>query len=228
MIAVATLLVAVVGATFAYFTASTSGGNVSGATTTAKTVKMAQVGLSAQPDGTSSNKIYPGTMNFVGASLTASITNQDELGDDSKSYEVTYTIKGKVNLSEAFSSQVKWRLYRVTSSKSTTAVTCEEVSAVGADAELHYSQKCTEDESFVDTGDYPDTKTLVSSGLASNQGNNEISVTEEKIKTGETAYYYLVVEYENTESPQDDDKDKTITLSLDSFTATGTAEVKAS
>ena len=103
VIAVATLLVAVVGATFAYFTAtSTTGGNET--TTSATTAQLATLSWTAEETGRSP-QVYPGFKAFQAYTLAAG-------GTGSARYQLTLT----ANVDPAFKSgDVTYSIYKATS-----------------------------------------------------------------------------------------------------------------
>lgn len=218
VIAVATLLVAVVGATFAYFTATaTPSGN--GDTSEATTATMASVKLTASTAGNSENKVYPGTKNYAGMHVKASKEGTDTANDN---YEITYTVKGTVTLGSAFTAgTVEYTLYRVDTTAVEEVVTCpgptENATATGT----QYTENCTLASELGE-----DQKIAAGSGTVSGTGAT-INVTGQKLSTnGVTdAYYYLVVEYKNENKDQNADQNKTITVSLDSVEITNTATV---
>ena len=236
MIAIATLLVAVVGATFAYFTATNNATGDAEGTQNAKTAKLTDISFTkSKIDGTQ-NKIYPGTMNSIGAGFVAKV-NENESGGDYK-YEIAYTLTGKVTLSSEFDSAVKWRLYQ-TDSIVESPITCpKEPTTESQDNEIHYTLECTEDETSLIEAN------LVASGVINKEsgsecsassgesGKNQIACGTEatisydgtvEVSTTETKkYYYLVVEYPDTKGDQNSDMDKTITYSIEDIAVTST------
>ena len=103
VIAVATLLVAVVGATFAYFTAtSTTGGNDT--TTSATTAQLATLSWTADETGRSP-QVYPGFKAFQAYTLAAGGTGS-----------ARYQLKLTANVDPAFKSgDVTYSIYKATS-----------------------------------------------------------------------------------------------------------------
>ena len=86
VIAVATLLVAVVGATFAYFTASNSyTGDAAGNVNVNTATESADLVLNVDKVTGSNNIFYPGTKNFVGATASASFKDNNAPDGDRKS-----------------------------------------------------------------------------------------------------------------------------------------------
>lgn len=215
VIAVATLLVAVVGATFAYFTATTGNSGDPSSTGEVQTAKVASVTLKTAAAGTSNTTIYPGTKNYAGMTVVAEKTG-DNAAADTRDYNVTYTLKGEVKLSEAFTAgKVTYSVYR-TESPVSNPVTCQEVTSTGA----KYSQTCTLAEELESATKIVDNQEVSGTGAT-------ISVADQVRSTaGGTYYYYLVVSYENLESDQNADQGKTITASLTTPDITGTEEAE--
>lgn len=214
VIAVATLLVAVVGATFAYFTATSSTDGTGASTGEVDTAEVASVKITKAETGKSTNTIYPGTSNYAGMSLTAS-----KEGSDTAEYDITYTLNGTVTLSEAFTAgTVSYKVYRSTTAVD-TPVSCTEPVAKPSATGTQYSQSCTLAEGLTSPGEE------VASGTVS-ETSASISVTDQKLSTsGNTQYYYyLVVSYENKEEDQNADQNKTITASLTDVSITNTAK----
>lgn len=218
VIAVATLLVAVVGATFAYFTATASTSGDGDSTGTVNTATVANIGLTSAAAGHSDDMIYPGTMNYAAMSVVPTKT-----GTDDAEYTLTYTVSGNVTLSEAFEAgSVYYTVYRTTTAAA-TPVSCEDVVAAPGATGTQYSQSCTISTDLTDSGEIVQARTAVTGTTA------DINITGETLTTnsGTTYYYYLVVEYPNTSSDQNADQQKTITASLTGVDITNTAQVGA-
>ncbi len=222
MIAVATLLVAVVGATFAYFTATTATQGTPENKSSVETTKLANIKLTATETSKSTNTVWPGTMNYVGVSVAASVEGENP---DEKEYTVTYDIVGKVSteVEGTFNNQIKYRLYEVNEAISGSGVSdvvnCEKVVPVEDGTTLQYSQTCTEN-SKLEEGE------KVAEGiLNSGEETIEVKAEDKTINTGETKYYYLVVEYTNNAGgPQNEDQGKKINIELTTITAKSTVE----
>lgn len=216
VIAVATLLVAVVGATFAYFTATTSTTGDGASTGEVDTAEVASVKLTKAETGKSTTTIYPGTTNYAGMSITAS-----KEGSDAAEYDITYTLSGTVTLSEAFTKgAVSYKVYRTTTPVE-TPVTCTDPTATPSATGTQYSQECTVDNTMTTSG------TEVASGTVDGT-TASISISEQELSTsGNTQYYYyLVVSYEKKNEDQNDDQGKTITASLTDVSITNTAKAE--
>lgn len=91
VIAVATLLVAVVGATFAYFTATATNDGDGSSTGVVNTATVASVKLTTADAGKSQRTVYPGTMNYAAMSVVGSkdVTGTATVDTD---YNMTYTV----------------------------------------------------------------------------------------------------------------------------------------
>lgn len=104
VIAVATLLVAVVGATFAYFTATSSTTDGNEATTSATTAQLATLSWTADETGRSP-QVYPGFKAFQAYTLAAGGTGS-----------ARYQLKLTANVDPAFKSgDVTYTIYKATS-----------------------------------------------------------------------------------------------------------------
>ena len=215
VIAVATLLVAVVGATFAYFTATSSTDNNASTTGTVNTATVAKVKLTTADVGQTKNTVYPGTMNYAAMSVVAS-----KEGTDSANYTLTYTVNGTVTLGSEFTEgDVYYTVYRTTT-KVDTPVACSPVSTTADPAGTQYSQSCNTTALTSASAEEVKSRTAVEGTSAT------ISIPSQSLTTesGTTYYYYLVVEYENTGSDQNDDQNKTITAELSGVTVDNTAQ----
>lgn len=233
VIAVATLLVAVVGATFAYFTATTQTGTGAGttATDTPTTVGGTNIELApiANVEGAADMK-YPGGKMVVGGKVTASAT-----GDNT--YNMTYTVNAEIDTTALGSStsEVKWTLYEVAdevTGKLVDSCHLDEVVDGNNSNNKNYSYSgCT-----VNTGITSGTPVLgeakeVGTGtISTHTAKTTITATDEAlsgVKAGadQTTVYYLVVEYVNADTNQaGTDAGKAITASIISI-ADGKAAV---
>lgn len=217
VIAVATLLVAVVGATFAYFTATNGTTGYATGTTNVKTAEsVAGVTLNFGKVNPSSNVVYPGTMNYIGATVAAEL----EAGKTG-TYNSTYTLNGSVTLSEAFAFEVNYSLYETSTplAEGQTPVTCDPVANKGTATEIKYSQSCTVNAGL-------GTKIDSASGTIAAGDTTAAIAFSGNVNTGSTKYYYLVVEYPEKDVDQNADAgNKTITLAIDSVVPVGSTPV---
>lgn len=174
VIAIATLLVAVVGATFAYFTATVTTDKADGNnTTTVKTYALAsakmEMGSKVEAAG-----VYPGYK------AVKSVAIKGECPEGNATCEnVNAVITVTPTIASEFGSDVTWKLYK----SNAEAVTCTS-SPVTNGGQYYDSGSCT----------IPEGATLVTSGSTS-------EVTEDVVVTSTTNdTYYLVVDYANNES----------------------------
>lgn len=199
VIAVSTLLVAVVGATFAYFTATTtSQGN--NTTTTVKTQQIAGTDWTATAKKGASPAVYPGYMAYQEYLLDASS------GTTGSKAKYNLSIQGTTDT--AFGEDVTYEVYAVTQSAAPTytftAGTSSQVQVPGGN-EYHYS---IADAAF-DNG--TELKLVKSGTLTATKTAIESDVT---IDGGSKRYYVLVLKYANQEKPQDTQQAKTFTAQL--------------
>lgn len=204
VIAVATLLVAVVGATFAYFTATTTpAGNGGQADVTTTTVGNVDLTMAAT---TVSNELkYPGGYLAVGASVTATDT------DTAYDYDLTYTVNGTITNGTA--TELTWTLYEVSAEVATPISGCTLSETAAGETQYKYTG-CTVATAL--TGG-----TEVKTGTVAASGSETVTATLETLKTsnvGTVTYYYLVVNYPDNGN-QNADQNKTISAELTSVTS---------
>lgn len=215
VIAVATLLVAVVGATFAYFTATTTADGTGAGTSDVGTAKVSGVNLDYEPIENGIKKLeYPGGFAYAGIKL--GLTKQD--ATDTKNYTVSYKVK--MEFKNTTETELTWTLYRAASATEiTNNRTCEVSNAVpeGQSASaVYYAYNCTGDNTYgesVQTGKIaPNTATAT----------EVITTLDESLRTDAATgyYYYLVVDYPNNGN-QNNDQGKVISASI-----TGVSDVK--
>ena len=205
VIAVATLLVAVVGATFAYFTATTTPAG-EGGTSTVTTTTVGNVSLNMAATTVTNELKYPGGYLAVGASVTASDT------DTAYDYNLTYTVNGTITNNTK--TELTWTLYEVASTVATPISGCSlKETANGSETQYEY-QGCTVATAL--TGG-----TKVANGTVDAEGTETVTAALETLKStnaGATTYYYLVVNYPSSGN-QNDDQNKSITATLTNVTS---------
>ena len=218
VIAVATLLVAVVGATFAYFTATNettgSGGTAQGTTSTdlgSTSITMSSDGI----DGVS-NMTYPGGIMVAGAKVEAKVTG-------AQSYNMSYNVNVKIDTTGlgASTSTIKYTLYRVDDNAVAAplikADSCEYHEEQAGTTTKYYYTGCAAADG-IKAGDtvIATEEITVHNGEAT---TDTVSQTIENVTSaGATAYYYLVVEYVNAESDQSTtDAGKSISATIESI-----------
>ena len=226
VIAVATLLVAVVGATFAYFTAANStSGDAAGNVNVNTATEGASLILNVNKVTGSNNVFYPGTKNFVGATASASFKDNNA-PSDGKEYNVSYTLTGKVTLAEAFASTINWSLYETTDDLSSSLITCGAVTQYtpegGETVEGSKTQSCTLAPSLTDAKKVKSG--TIAAGTLTADVTHSGTVTTNGAAAGAPKYYYLVVELPETGADQTADATgKTITIAINSIEQTGAA-----
>ena len=207
VIAVATLLVAVVGATFAYFTA-TNNVTGSGKEATVTTNTVGAVSLETTPGVEIENVAeYPG--GYIVASANVTATDADANND----FNVTYTLNATVNNGTA--TPLNWTMYKLDSALSGEAVTGCKLSTTQVEGKVQYTygESCKLNASFVDGNKVGESGTIEASNAS-----RTIAIEDEELSTasaGETAYYYLVIKYPDTGADQTTgDSGKTITATI--------------
>lgn len=216
VIAIATLLVAVVGATFAYFTAQvnttgTAGNEKVEVKTYALTGVTMERGSKAKSEG-----MYPGSK------LAKDFTIKAECPTDSTTCEDVYTtltitvnnpLKDGSTTDTVFGDHISWKLYKMASK--TDEVTCDAGTTNNAGGKYFVSGvTCTNTEAdkLVAQGTATDTYDITAVGYTD----------AAKGKTQTDDKYYLVVEYVNdTEHDQNGEQGQSfdVTLTYDVKTA---------
>lgn len=221
VIAVATLLVAVVGATFAYFTASTTTGTGTGTAETGETTTLGSTSLDMSTVSTqgASNMSYPGGMMVAAAKVTASVT-----GD--QTYNMTYDVKFEVDTSalSGSTSEIKYTVYRVDSAVSGDLVTgCQYHEEDDVKGKKYYYTDCAAASGILG-GTPVKTETTISKHTAKTTVTISGETFSNVTNAGDEYVYYLVVSYVN-----DDAADQTATDAGKTITAkfTGLANGKS-
>lgn len=182
VIAVATLLVAVVGATFAYFTANVTTTNADRNTTTVTTRTIASATMTLGNEITSATDVLPGYKSF----RTLEIAGAGKEGDQ----KVTATIKLTPTGTENFGTHIKYSIYKVaTASKPTDDIcTASDPQAPGENGQYYDAMTC-------------DTTAL---GTAVDTGILQTAAIEHDIdiEYNSRDTYYVLVEYENVDEDQ--------------------------
>ena len=232
VIAVATLLVAVVGATFAYFTAANStSGDAAGNVNVNTATEGASLVLNVNKVTGSNNVFYPGTKNFVGATASASFKDNNA-PSDGKEYNVSYTLTGSVTLAEAFATDVEWELYETETDLSTGLITCGAITQytptegdnAGTPIEGTKTQSCTLAPSLANDATKKVKSGTISAGTLTSTVTHNGTVRTNGASAGATKYYYLVVTLPEKGSDQSADATgKTITIAIDKIEQTGAA-----
>ena len=208
VIAIATLLVAVVGATFAYFTATITTTNDTNATTEVKTAALTSVSFDYGKTISSTNGVvYPGykdakEMHLVGSCPAGQTDCQD----------VNTTITVTANIDSDFGTDVTWSLY-----ESATPISAVTV-ADGDGYTLSTNGLCATKLNTVNNQYSMDAKCPSFSGSAILTGNATDATGKTKqvtvSKTTDT-YYYLVVDYKNDTTQAQNAQGKTFSVTMD-------------
>ncbi len=220
VIAVATLLVAVVGATFAYFTATTAAQGSAGTTDVQTTAEVKAVGFQKTQLAGKTYLAYPGGVSHFGTQLTISKSADDNSGKD---YGVSYSLSlSYVNNTKT---AIKYTVYETTSEVTFDAGCTMTPDTSAGNGETRYYYTCTKTAADMATAF---GETVLDSGeLAAETATNTVITIDDNgapftvDTTGTTAvnkYYYVVLEYTNASGAQNDDMGKTISVTLDATT----------
>ncbi len=199
VIAVATLLVAVVGATFAFFASSVqddrSDENGGTGNTNVNTAKLASsTSVVANIDGAAGSftaeNVYPGHKEVAALQVTAK--------GDATDAVVPFIYEVRDNTISSNGGTVKVTLYKSGSAVKTdkdNSMGCKlDVDTTTQPGQTRYSESCSVEESTFGT------KVGSTITLKGGQENISLGIDTIKLAAGEsekTAYYYVVVEYEN-------------------------------
>ncbi len=207
VIAVATLLVAVVGATFAYFTASVqtaSGMDENTGNTNITTGKVANTTVVNNVDGAAGSftatQVFPGHKEVAALQVTA---NGDQGAKTGVQFRYTVTENG-------LGDNVNVYLYKSATKIETTAnyFECNQVATPvegSATGEVRYTETC-QDKSV---GTLVKKTTLT--GGAQNVVLGTDTIVNATANTDETMYYYVVVEFANKDIDQGSAMNATLT-----------------
>ena len=181
VIAVATLLVAVVGATFAYFTASTNAGTA-GNTNTATTATTGTVSIPFAATDVFTYLNYPGGASVSGIGATASTT-------DGNTYNIGYKLN--MQFTNETGTALTWTLYSSENPIETDPACQLQSEPVGE--QTHYYYNNCQLSSYEDLTEVQ-TDTIAAGAKATTVTTTKTLTTQ----TGDSIYYYLVVEYPNS------------------------------
>ena len=196
VIAVATLLTAVIGTTFAYFTANFTTSNKENAPSTVTTKSLVgttvTLGASIKP----AEQVYPGFRAVQKIELN---------GTDTGVVDGQVTLKVTPNIPSEFGTDLEWTLYQ----SDATAITCEAPvtkTTAGAAGGNQVYQETTCSDSVMTSA----TKAIATSSDTTAKTTSTITV-----KKGETHNFYLVVNFKNTTSNQASLQGKTFTFNVE-------------
>lgn len=198
IVAVATLLTAVVGATFAYYT-MTVGGN--GNTTNNKTEVTTAVIAGVEYEGTSvatADNAYPG---WKGVQVFT-IKLPEGTPENAKG---KYIIKLTPNVPSQFGEDVTYELYKTTS-PSTDNVTRQEGTITNSGNQL------SQEDTLVFNG-FTETTSAIKTGILTGSSPIELETVPYTGELQETTYY-LVYKYANTETDQSTAMGQTFTATV--------------
>lgn len=212
VIAVATLLVAVVGATFAYFTATANTNNENAGSTNVQTrndVGGVELKLAANTVATDGDIQYPGGYVVTGATVTAK-----SLGTDN--YNVDYTLNGSIT--NGTDTELKYKVYQTTTAVTGKIVDECTMRQYQVGTELRYTYMNADNSATtckVNTGITTGSTVLVADGtVAAKTGDTDGTATITLSSTtntsmaltstsaGASTHYYIVVEYPDTGAAQ--------------------------
>ncbi len=223
VIAVATLLVAVVGATFAYFTAQVTesrtdkdGKGSTELNTAVLTNSTIVANVDNQAGSFKTSDIYPGHMEV--AAMKVSITTNG--GESAKKFTVPFIYNVTKN---TIGKNVKYYLYRTENQPTSADLGCTiETSDDAEEGKVKYSETCTFEnaESTIAENNTTTlggqtltliaTDTLTGPVLDANANGKETIQIVDEISTAESQkdmYYYFVVEFVDTKGPKDQNED---------------------
>ncbi len=201
VIAVATLLVAVVGATFAFFTATVTDsrdGDADKGQADITAGRIAETTTVANIEGVAGHftvgDVYPGHKEAAALTVTVSTTN-------------TETAKGKYaivyNVTEnTLSPDVTVSIYKseteIEEFEGTTTLACTKGTKAGSAAgEVQYSETCAGQEATI----FAEAEQVVTSQAINSQAGEQILYTTDDISvtnlSSDTAHYYIVFEFKD-------------------------------
>ena len=196
VIAVATLLTAVIGTTFAYFTANFTTSNAENATSTVTTKTLVGTTVTLGDPIKATEAIYPG---FRGAQeITVEGT---ETGDVAGQLTLTVT----PNIPSEFGSDIEWTLYQSDSAAITcgTPVTKTTTGVTGGN-QVYQETTCSDS-----------VMTSAAKAIATSSDNTAKTTATITVNKGETHKFYLVVNFKNTTSDQASLQGKTFTFKVE-------------
>lgn len=206
VIAVATLLVAVVGATFAYFTAAATGTGT-GTASTGTTANVGDNEIALTHTGDTADVAYPGGLMVAGAKIEATTTGANTLN-------AAYTLNATVDTTGlSAGTSVKWTIYEsdtaVTENLVTGCKLVEEPLADQPNVKKYYYEADSCKLATGIKGTEVQSATITDHSNVTNINLNE-ALNGVTATTAKTTYYYLVVEYINADTAQNDDQGATI------------------
>ena len=242
VIAIATLSVAVVGATFAYFTATTNPGGTNNQNVNTNTAKIGGINFNFNSQSTKHEYLnYPGGVAVFGAKADISKAQTEDTND----YDVSYNLK--IVYTNDTSTDLDWELYvsdnvDINDSNSLDPKCVLNNHTEGLNTYFWYDNTISENYSsgactFTDdqtqtfkgiqkiahgklSSDKTDdsgvinSETIGGTELDSSYETNPLKARTLNTKSLTSKYYYLVVSYPNSGNQTDDATGKTIKVSL--------------
>ena len=211
VIAVATLLVAVVGATFAYFTAANNPGDGAADTATVTTETVSAINVSSLADNTTYLS-YPGGVSVFAAGVNISKTAASAGSTSTISYDVNLKYTNNTG------TDLNYTIYTATE---------EQALALDADIDAGCTLQVTNAQyAYVCEQDAADFASLGTAGTTSKLAKNTaeeqtIQVAEESITVNSedavntSRYYYVVVDYPSAGDQTATDAGKQISLNIE-------------
>lgn len=214
VIAVATLLVAVVGATFAYFTATnTTAGDSDTATVTTETVSA--INVTSQADK-SAYLSYPGGVSVLAAGVNVSKTAASAGSTSTISYDVNLKYTNNTG------TDLNYTIYTASEEAALALdadidASCELVVTPSGDTN-QYAYVCDQqaaDFSSLGTAGTTGTLTKNTAEEATVQVADESITVNSEDTVNTSRYYYVVVDYPSTGDQTSTDAGKQISLSIE-------------
>ncbi len=222
VIAIATLLVAVVGATFAYFTATFTPTNSQNNKVEAKAAVLPTVTFDYGDTVSAPADLYPGYIFLKKVSVTGTCTGNNE---SCKNVDLVLTLKPDID--DAFGSNIKYAVYK--SAKSNTdAITCQNdvqtSNETDGSVKYSYNSQCTVGDNVYNGTKFADAVekgTITDTGFTGtfktkSQGSTEETILIEDVSGTTADTYYILIDYHNDDSSkQDDEQGKSFSVTLE-------------
>lgn len=206
VIGAATLLVAMVGATFAFFTATvedkrssdsgTGTANIIAGSVASKTV----VGnVSGDVGKFTAKDVYPGHREVAGLSVT--VTNEGETANTNTNIDLVYNVTKNTFANKEIVVNVYKKVGEDPNVQANYFGCSHDVQAQDADNEFHFTETCTNTlENF--ESNYSLTKITekpveLDKGTSENLVIASDTISAEEVSGTKTVYYYVVVEFKN-------------------------------
>lgn len=217
VIAIATLLVAVVGATFAYFTAQVTSDKADKNNQTNVTTAAFASANMAMGDKVTATDIAPGAKIVKKVTVTGTCPN----GSDGQPLTSCTPAKGEISITEtgvdAFDGDITWAIY-----ESTDAITCDnkmEADSLDATTNKYYmTTKCSKGAELIfNNYKNEDAVDKFATDLGTAIMTNETTNLKKDIDVagGSSRDFYLVVSYANNENAAQAQQGLNFTIDID-------------